>query len=311
MKLKNMLSCLTAALLLLTGCYEVDEFTGVLTEDVVMDNVVNVADIPYEELGGLVPDDPIMLEGMRNRGGLLVRWTPDPADLPYSPAGYASTLYYSDDRSGLPSTGGISYWSRLTGSGGADYTAQGYNYFYLSWTNNDDLALLPGATLYFQALLHAYRGDWPGFVDDALEGGDDYTVSATGSGYVEEGDKLSEVKSYTFPDGPVVTNFGVFDVGGGQMAGDFAVVLSPSMDMDTDVLNLGICYSATSSLPDVDHDAVAIMETPDVPGPGSSYTVYADVPNGDYYVRAFVKGADEVVYSPVQQVSITSSSQTR
>lgn len=307
-KLTNMLCCLAAALLL-AGCYEVDEFSGIVTEEVVLDEVVNVADLPYEELAALDLGDPYLLSEMRRMGGLLVRWSPDVASLPFQDAGYGTSLYYSDDRSGLPSDEGIQYYSPLTGYEWPRYTVGGYNYVYLSWpSSSEELASLPGATLYFQALLHSYRGDWPGFVDDVLEGGDVSYPAVVGGGYVQSGDKLSEVQTYTFPNEPVVTDFGTSDVGSGLLEGDFSVVLSPSMDPSVPY-RMGICFGTTHSLPDVDHDSVVSVENEDMFN--NHYIVYAQVPNGVYYVRAFLKGASEVVYSPVQQVSITSAPGTR
>lgn len=279
--------CLLSIALLLFSCNEVDDFGRVLPESVSLGEVVSVSDLSYEELNELVTDENLR-EDMRMSGGLLIR--------PFSDAFSGSfdfmEIHFSDVSSNLPSP---SFGDRpmsdteLTGSIPYYENAGLLDYVYLNWDTYEQL-FLPGTTLYFELVLGIYNGGgWPGFVDDCTDFG-------TTTKYC-----YSDVKSYTYPDAPVISTFKTW--GGDGLYADFYMEVEG--DISSQVTRRGICYSTTNSLPDVDDQ----VESASAEYEESFYTsVYAPVPAGTYYVRAFVQGTGgDIAYSPVCQVTCDGS----
>ena len=248
--------------------------------------VVSVSDLSYEELNELVTDENLR-EDMRMSGGLLIR--------PFSDAFSGSfdfmEIHFSDVSSNLPSPSlGDRPMSdtELTGSIPYYENAGILDYVYLNWDTYEQL-FLPGTTLYFELVLGIYNGGgWPGFVDDCTDFG-------TTTKYC-----YSDVKSYTYPDAPVISTFKTW--GGDGLYADFYMEVEG--DISSQVTRRGICYSTTNSLPDVDDQVEASVGYEE-----SFYTsVYAPVPAGTYYVRAFVQGTGgDIAYSPVCQVTCDGS----
>lgn len=294
MKIRKMFYMLGAALLL-SGCYEVDEFSKVTPDSITLDRLVSVSDLTYDELDALVTDE-LQRENLRRGGGLLVCPT---VHCTASYQGYDLVgVCYSDQADELPPVGyletALSSWEYLY-----DY-GQGTDWLCIDWQDSDYLmAQLPGKTIYCIATVQVYGGEWPGFVDDVLEGGDEVTESL-GPGYVGSNGLYSDVKSYRYPDAPLPIDCAVD--GGYLITAHFHVVLSDNQNLASEVRSRGICYSTTNPLPDMGSN-VAVVDEMYYGGPDAMVDVEADA--GSYYVRIFVEGVHgEVAYSPVFRVEV-------
>lgn len=271
------LFCLLSTVLLLFGCNDVDEFGLMLPDSVTLDEVRPISELTYEELDSLV-DDVYLREEMRRNGGLLVQARANASgDRQYYD--YLN-VFCEDDESMLPSQTG-DYWSSMPGVGISEF---GGGKYYVSW-GYDALQELPGTTIYCEALASLMGGDqMPGFVDEIR---DEAYYSA--NSYV-----FSDVRSYTYPDAPLITEFNV-------NGGDF---IQASFHVPADRRNRdgwGICYSTSNPLPTLD-DVVTYV--PAEYDHGTYANVVAQVSGGTYNVRAFAIGTTgEVSYSPVQRVT--------
>lgn len=275
------LLCLLSTVLWLLSCNDVDEFGQMLPDSVALDEVKPVSELTYEELETLVADEGLR-EEMRRNGGLLVQATAQ-ASSGYQTYDYMS-VHYSDAQSALPSqSSGASFWTELSGSQ-EDY--EGTGLFYILWGYDQSLRL-PGTTIYCEASASLYGGEqMPGFVEHIRN---DYYY---GNDYV-----FSDIRSYTYPDAPVIMDFEAY--------GEDVIVARFSIGIDgyteADMPERGICYSISNPLPTVNDEVTYVPASYD---PNTYAEVIAQVPGGDYYVRAFaVGGSGEVSYSPVQRVS--------
>ena len=125
----------------------------------------------------------------------------------------------------------------------------------------------------------------PGFVEHIR---DDYY----GSSYL-----YSEVRSYEYPDAPLISEFEVY--GGDVIQANFRTAVDEYSV--SEMPERGICYSTSNALPTIS-DGVTYV--PSGYGQSSYASVTVQVPGGTYYVRAFVMGENgDVAYSPVQRVS--------
>ena len=269
------LLCLLSTALLLFSCNDVDEFGRMLPDNVTLGEVLSVSDLTYAELETLVSDEYIR-EEMRRNGGLLVQ-TQIGTSTDYQTYDYMD-VFYSDDQSLLPDGNGD--WTALTGSAGSyDGTGKAY----ISWYE-DALMQLPGKTIYCQAYISLYGQQMPGFVGHIQS--DDY-----GSSHL-----YSDVRSYEYPDAPLIRDFYV--EGGDVIRAEFRTMVDEYAVRE--MPERGICYSTSNELPTIS-DGVTYVSANEQ----SSYaSVTAQVPSGVYYVRAFTVGASgDVYYSPVQRVS--------
>lgn len=280
------LLCLLSAALLLFSCNDVDEFGQLLPDSVTLDELKMVSDLTYEELEALVPNAD-RREEMRRNGGLL--FLPGIVTSSSHQTYEEMIAFYSDDEARIPSGDfGYSYWDGLTGSTSGYEREDGF--VLVSWYD-DQLTLLPGATLYCKIglRLHEY-GALPGFADKIQDGASYYhgqTIS-------------SEVRTYRYPNAPVITDFYLEE--GDVIQGSFRV--TPKISAVSELPVCGLCYSATNSLPTVEADEVVEVSESYWDGM-TSYRVDAIIPTGGtYYVRAFARGENgEVSYSPVRRAS--------
>lgn len=274
------LLCLLSTALLLLACNDVDEFGQMLPDSVTLGEIRQVSELTYDELETLVPDE-YQREEMRRNGGLLVQAQVNTSSS-YQTYDYME-VYYSDNQSSLPGqSGGSGNWTELTGSTGS-YDDAGWAY--ISWYGDAQMQL-PGKTIYCKASLSLYGGNqMPGFVEHIR---DDYY----GSSYL-----YSEVRSYEYPDAPLISEFEVY--GGDVIQANFRTAVDEYSV--SEMPERGICYSTSNALPTIS-DGVTYV--PSGYGQSSYASVTAQVPGGTYYVRAFVMGENgDVAYSPVQRVS--------
>ena len=274
------LLCLLSTALLLLACNDVDEFGQMLPDSVTLGEIRPVSELTYDELETLVPDE-YQREEMRRNGGLLVQAQVNTSSS-YQTYDYME-VYYSDNQSSLPGqSGGSGNWTELTGSTGS-YDDAGWAY--ISWYGDAQMQL-PGKTIYCKASLSLYGGNqMPGFVEHIR---DDYY----GSSYL-----YSEVRSYEYPDAPLISEFEVY--GGDVIQANFRTAVDEYSV--SEMPERGICYSTSNALPTIS-DGVTYV--PSGYGQSSYASVTAQVPGGTYYVRAFVMGENgDVAYSPVQRVS--------
>ena len=286
--MRKVLFLLTAAWLL-CSCNEVADFGRMLPENVSLDEVVSVSDLTYEQLDEMVPDVALRDE-LRRYGGLLVR----------ASVGALSgnqdydfvNIYYSDSQSTLPpydySSGGVAT-SIFT-----DYVhmeGRGSDWQPLIWWDDSQIMQLPGMTFYFKAAvgLGDYWND-PGFVDDCL--GSDYTTNYT----------YSDVKTYTYPSAPLITEFEAEAEEGSSMLYVSFRVCADEGNLPSVISRRGICYSSTNPLPDISDEVVLV-------GNDFQYSQYVGfwtpVSGGTYHVRAFAVSVNgDISYSPVRMVTI-------
>lgn len=269
--------------LLLVGCNDVDEFGQMLPDSVTLDEVRSVSDLTYEELETLVPDES-QREEMRRNGGLLLKPT---VVTSLSNQTYNDMVaYYSASESGLPPFN-QGYWDILTGAQSAYYSDD--DFICVSWYDDEQRRLLPGQTIYCMVGVGLWGGEQkPGFVDKIQD-----------DGYYGSDEIFSEVRSYAYPDAPLISDFDIYE--GDFIQASFRIVMpSASNEMP----ECGLCYSVTNQLPTVDADAV--VNADENYSDGMSYNVDAIIQAvaGTYYVRAFVRGENgDVSYSPVRRAS--------
>lgn len=281
--MRKVLFLLTAAWLL-CSCNEVADFGRMLPENVSLDEVVSVSDLTYEQLDEMVQDVALRDE-LRRYGGLLVRASV--GALSGNQDYDFMNIYYSDSQSTLPpydySSGGVatSIFTNYVHMEGRSSDWQP-----LIWWDDSQIMQLPGMTFYFKAAvgLGDYWND-PGFVDDCL--GSDYTTNYT----------YSDVKTYTYPSAPLITEFMV--EGSDVLHASFRICTEG--ELSSVITRHGICISSTHALPDI-NDRTFILSNDN---PYGQYpNVSAPVSGGTYYVRAFAEGVNgDISYSPVQQVT--------
>lgn len=267
------LFCLLSTVLLLFGCNDVDEFGLMLPDSVTLDEVRPISELTYEELDSLV-DEVYLREEMRRNGGLLVQAQANVSGYDYL------EVFCVNEESMLPSQTG-DYWGSMPGFGIGEFENGKY---YATW-GYDALLDLPGMTIYCEAMASLRGGDqMPGFVDEIRD-----EAYYSSNSYV-----FSNMRSYTYPDAPVITEF--YANGGDVIQASFYVP-ADRRDMD----GWGICYSTSNPLPTVDDGVTYVPTEYDN---GNYANVVAQVPGGTYNVRAFAIGTSgEVAYSPVQRVT--------
>ena len=281
------LLCLLSTVLWLLSCNDVDEFGQMLPDSVALDEVKPVSELTYEELETLVADEGLR-EEMRRNGGLVVeptvvtRWNNQTYNDMY--------VYYSDSESGLPPFN-QGQWNTLTGTQSANNRDDGF--VYVPWYDDEQRRLLPGRTIYCMVGLGLWDGEQkPGFVDKIQDGG----------GYYANDEIFSEVRSYVYPEAPLISEFVIDEDVSDVIQASFRIVMPTA---SSEMPECGLCFSATNPLPTVETDAVADADE-NFSGDGMYYYPYVTVQAaaGTYYVRAFVRGEGGAVsYSPVRRAA--------
>lgn len=265
---------------LLASCDEIEE-ARTLPKEFSIGDITDISELTYDELENLVINsnyyDPVyQKDEMRRNGGLIIKGQ---VTLGTGEAYSDARLWFSTRESDLPTSNSDmwngNYAGALTASANTPYFFQ----------NNQQLTESGNAPTYYYKLgLSTWDKEYPGFVDNCLDGG--YYSQTV----------FSSVKTYTRPDVPCL-----FEC---MMGGEVEIIASFSVKSNHLITEGGICYSRTNQLPTI-KDEVEYYDN-GIDQNWKEGRIYINAYPGEagtYYVRAFASSGTAIGYSPVWKVT--------
>lgn len=275
------LAILLFGICLLASCGEIEE-PSTLPKEFSISSITDVSEMTYDELENLVINtnyyDPVhQKEEMRRNGGLMIKGQ---VTFGIGEAYNDARLWFSTRESDLPT----SYSDMWNGNNLGVLTSSANTLsFYQSNLQLMESGNMP--TYYYKLGLSAWDHEYPGFVDNCLDGGY-YSLTA-----------FSSVKTFKHPDVPCI-----FEC---MMRGESLIVAYFSVKSNSLITEGGICYSRTNQLPTIE-DQVKYYDY----GIDQNWkeirmdvSAYPGEP-GIYYVRGFASSEAGTGYSPVWKVTI-------
>lgn len=265
---------------LLTSCGEIEE-ARTLPKEFSISGITDVSEMAYDELENLVINsnyyDPVQQkEEMRRNGGLIIKGQ---VTFGIGEAYNYAHLWFSTRESDLPTSDSDMWNGSSTEVWAADASTLSFFQSNQQLTESD---IAP--TYYYKLGLSTWDHEYPGFVDNCLDGG--YYSQTVFSG----------LKTYTRPNVPCI-----FEC---MVGGEDLIIASCRVRSNFPITEGGICYSRTNQIPTIE-DQVEYYDynlDQDWKEIRMDVNAYPGEP-GTYYVRAFASSEKGTGYSPVWKVT--------